>query len=517
METLQAVLVNHLNNHPDKTAVVDAISDVRLSYSELSQRVEGLGKALQCAGVAPGDRILWLGQNNFKVQELILACSKIHAILCPVNWRQSVDELKFVIEELQPKVIVWQSESLALEVKQLRQTFREEGILWLQHDTSSGDENGYESFLSQNNSPISRDVNSDCGREASLNIPLMIVYTAAFDGWPKGAMLSEEGVLAQASCYAGMRGFSKEDIYLASGPLFHVNTLLETMSIFFVGGTNVFVPRSDPQLVCEMIASEKCSKAFLVEPTLSNILSANLPEQYNLSSLISVPGSKEWNEVITVDESPWGKNPFGYGQTETFGYATYSQLSGKGGMGCASPLMEVLVVDEQGNELPEGEVGEMLVKGKNLMQGYWQGEACLAQPPIPGHRSGDLGRKHSDGSIDFVGPKQRMIRSAQENIYPIEVELCLRRHPCIEDVAVIGVPDKKWNQSVKALVVLKEWVSLTENDVQIFCRSHIASYKKPRVVEFVESIPRLSGRNGAIDYDAVDAQYGGGGYPGVRI
>jgi long-chain acyl-CoA synthetase len=128
------------------------------------------------------------------------------------------------------------------------------------------------------------------------------------------------------------------------------------------------------------------------------------------------------------------------------------------------------------------------------------------------HHTHDLGRRESDGTITFIGPKTRIVKSAAENIYPAEVEGCIRQHPAVADCAIIGVPDPKWTQNVKAVVVLKKGESAGADDIIAHCREHIASYKKPKTVEFVDELPR---KGFAVDYDALDARFGGGGYPGA--
>jgi acyl-CoA synthetase (AMP-forming)/AMP-acid ligase II len=147
------------------------------------------------------------------------------------------------------------------------------------------------------------------------------------------------------------------------------------------------------------------------------------------------------------------------------------------------------------------------------MNGYFNREELNRQRQAGGwHHTNDLGRIDPDGSLSFVGPKTRLIKSAAENIYPTEVEACLKSHPAVADAAVIGVPDPTWNQNVKAIVVLREGESATEDDVVEHCRKNIASYKKPKSVEFVDELPR---QGFAVDYDALDALFGGGGYPGT--
>jgi acyl-CoA synthetase (AMP-forming)/AMP-acid ligase II len=149
-----------------------------------------------------------------------------------------------------------------------------------------------------------------------------------------------------------------------------------------------------------------------------------------------------------------------------------------------------------------------------VMNGYWNRPEENQRRARGGwHHTNDLGRREADGTITFIGPKARMIKSAAENIYPVEVEGCVRSHPAVAECAVIGTPDPRWTQSVKAIVVLEPGASATSDEIIEHCRGRIASYKKPRTIEFVTSLPRTGG---AVDYDALDHQFGGGGYPGGR-
>jgi long-chain acyl-CoA synthetase len=171
------------------------------------------------------------------------------------------------------------------------------------------------------------------------------------------------------------------------------------------------------------------------------------------------------------------------------------------------------VVGPDGQPAPAGEIGELVVRGPMVMCGYHRRPDLTAARQRHGwHHTGDLGRREADGSLSFVGPMTRIVKSAAENIYPAEVEACLRTHPAVAEAAVIGVPDPRWGQSVKAVVVLAQGCTAGAEELVDHCRTRIASYKKPRFVEFAGALPR---RGGAVDYDALDAGYGGGGYPGV--
>jgi long-chain acyl-CoA synthetase len=184
----------------------------------------------------------------------------------------------------------------------------------------------------------------------------------------------------------------------------------------------------------------------------------------------------------------------------------------QGEHGRPTPITELRVVDDDLVDLSTGETGEIVVRGPTVMTGYHDRAQENADRRAGGwHHTGDLGRREPDGSLTFVGPRARMLKSGVENIYPAEVEACIRAHPDVADCAVIGIPDQVWVQSVKAVVVTRAGCVLRTEDVIEHCRSLIASYKKPRVVEFTDALPRVAT---GIDYAALDERFGGGGYPG---
>jgi long-chain acyl-CoA synthetase len=184
-----------------------------------------------------------------------------------------------------------------------------------------------------------------------------------------------------------------------------------------------------------------------------------------------------------------------------------------GSHGRAAPGVQVRIVDPDDRDVPDGETGEIVARGPTVMNGYWNRPAETAARLRGGwHHTNDLGRREADGSLTFIGPKTRLIKSAAENVYPAEVEGAIASHPAVAQCAVIGIPDRQWTQSVKAVVVLHDGASATAEEIVEHVRTRIASYKKPRVVEFATELPRVGF---AVDYDALDAAYGGGGYPGT--
>ena len=500
---LADILEEHRRRWPNNVAAVDEDGNLRLTYPEIGTRADRLAGALIGAGLGAGDRILWLGQNSFRILELILAAAKLGAIVCPANWRQSPDELDFIIADAAPKLVVWQEAEIGERVR-ATQSF-EASALWLRHDADAAGFSQYETFLAAAEPAGALDFIDPA-------LPLVMLYTAAFAGTPNGALISHYAIIAQSLIYGPARGINADYRYLNVGPMFHVATLMETLATFLMGGVNVFVPRNDPEEICRIVDREGITGAFVIGPAMEQLAQANKDGRYNLKSLRAMAGSDAWNAMVTVDQSPWGLKPFGYGQTETLGYATYSLLQGQGAMGRASPVVLARILDEAGSEVADGDVGEIAVRGPQVSPGYWKRPELNIQRQGQGwHRTTDLGRREADGSISFIGPKGQLIKSAAENIYPAEVEACIRRHPAVKDVGVIGIADPSWGQHVKAIVVPKPEQPVTESDIIDHCRALIASYKKPRIVTFVTEIPRIGF---AIDYSRLNDEHGGGGYPG---
>ncbi|MFG6191021.1 AMP-binding protein [Nonomuraea sp. JJY05] len=489
--SLSDLLADHARSRPLVTAVVDG--EVRRTYPELDARVTRLADALAGRGVAAGERVVWLGQNSHAVLELLLACSRLGAILCPANWRQSEDELRFVLSDLTPKVVVWEPSDATTAVSE---------STWVR----AGDE--YEALV-ESGSP--RDF-----PQVDDGEPVLALYTAAFDGRPNAALLSSAALVAHSASLLVVRQMEPGFTFLNNGPLFHVGTMMFCLATFQIGGTNVFTPAFDAEEVCRLIDAERVTQAFLFGPMIDAVTAANAGGKYDLSSLRFVSHSAEWDSMITVDDSPWCRSKMGgYGQTEVGGMLTFLGLAdgGSGFAGRPSPLVQVRILAPDGTELPPGEVGEICARGKTLFSGYFaRPDLNAAKSAYGWHHTGDLGRREPDGTITFIGPKLRMIKSGAENIYPAEVERALKSHPAVADAAVIGVPDPTWHQAVKAVVALKPDATATADELVDHVRTQLASYKKPSHVAFVDAIPK---RGFTPDYDALDSEHGGGNYPGT--
>ena len=497
--TLADVLRSHARTRPHALAFADG--DIELTWCDAAARVHRAAHALRSSGVGPGDRVLWLGQNSFRIQELLLACCEIGAMFCPANWRQQPDELAFVIHDLDPALVVWQELEIGPTVRAARER-AVQGALWVCHDDGS-----YEEL-------VAHGAAGDPDADGDADAPLLLIYTAAFDGRPNAAMLPSRALIAQGLVMAPWSGIDDRYVFLNSGPLFHIGTFMPNLSTFVMGGANVFVRRSEGKDLCEAVSRYRATGGFVVGPMVEAMVTANADGRYDLSSFRGRRGHPEFDARVQPDSSAWGRRPGGYGQTETMGMATFNLLApdGRGAHGRPSPLVDLRVVDPDDHDVPVGETGEIVVRGTTVMSGYWNRAAVNESRTRHGwHHTNDLGRYEADGTFTFVGPKGRMLKSGAENIYPVEVENCIKAHAAVADCAVIGVPDALWVQSVKAIVVVVDGAAVTGEDIIAHCRDRMASYKKPRAVEFVDAIPRAGF---AVDYHALDARFGGGGYPG---
>jgi long-chain acyl-CoA synthetase len=502
--TLPSLLREHARSRPEDLALI--CGETELTWSELQRRSLQLAGALQAAGVAEGDRVLWMGQNCHRVVETLAACAHLGAVLCPVNWRQSAQELAFVLDDARPSVVFWQEEEVGATVRTARATATT-SARWIQHDGDDGGTGGetFSAFV-DGAAPLASLSPAGPGSAA------LMLYTGAFGGRPHGALLSHRALLTVGLANAMVRSMRPDDVFLNSGPLFHLGTWMCTLATYFLGATNVFVARVEAELLLQVIAGHQCTGAFLMPTTITDLVACNATRQADLTSLRWSKSTPEWDAMVSFDDSPWARRPGGTGQTEVGGMVTFTALGGEGLHGRPFPLMELRVVNPAGDDVPAGEVGEMVVRGPMVMNGYHDRPELNADKFRQGwYHTGDLARRHADGSVTFIAPMSRMIKSAAENIYPAEVEACLRQHPGVRAAAVIGVPDERWAQSVKAIVVLEDGVSAEAEELIEHCRASIASYKKPRSIVFVDQRPL---RGFAVDYDALDAAHGGGGYPG---
>ncbi|MEV5712862.1 AMP-binding protein [Amycolatopsis mediterranei] len=510
--TLGEVVREHRRSFADVVAFVDG--EVRLTWTEFDDRTNRLANALAAEGVGAGDRVLWLGQNSVRIWELLGAAAKLGAMVCPGYWRWAAPEMAFAVRDFAPKVVVWQQEEIGDTIAKARAELGQpDGVRWLRHDAPQEEADGYEAFLVAG-SP------EDPALDVDPDTALLVIYTAGMSGSQCGSMLSHRNLLAMGATGGWLGDIDHTTAFLSAGPMFHIgNYQFWGVPAFLHGGKNVIVRRVAAAELLPLLARERCTHGYLMPPTIVELVELNTSAGHDLSAFRASVAPQLWAGTVQVDTSRFtangGGEGRGYGQTEVTGFVATGGFggSGIGNAGRPGPFVAVRIVAEDGTECATGVAGEICVRGELVHLGYWN------RPEINEHRfrggwwhTTDLGRREPDGTITFLGTTTRMLKSAAENIFPAEVENCIEAHAGVKEAAVIGVPNERWAQDVKAVVVRHAGADVSAEDVIEHCRARIASYKKPKTVEFVDALPRTA--QFAKDYAALDARFGGGGYPG---
>jgi acyl-CoA synthetase (AMP-forming)/AMP-acid ligase II len=498
--TIAAVIRENARSCPQHRAVVCGSST--FNHSEVADRVSRLTRLFASLGIEPGDRIAWLGQNCHRWLESLAAAGNLGALLASLNWRQPTHELDAVLRDFKPKVVIWQEEGCGAVAATLRKDHSY--AHWLCHD--GNDTVGYEALLAVTQ-PY------DAVPALDSDAPVLLMSVADPAGGTHGSILTHTNLLVPGLLMAKLQEIDARTVHLASAPLFHIAALFGLIPTLQMRGTNVFVRRADAALICEAIAGHHCTHGLLFAPTIREIVEqqAGGHDLRSFRSGLDLPG---WQSLVTADTSAWGRLNGGYGQTETNMAVLAALTEGASNTsGRAAPYAEVRIVDADDRDVPQNAVGQIVVRGQSVHQGYWQRPEINTKRFAGGWwHTRDLGRRNADGIISFIGPMGRLIKAGAENIFGAEVERCLAAHPAVREVAIIGIPDPDWVQSVRAIVVIKPDVNVTEQELIEHCRTRLASYKKPRSVIFrTDPLPRAGV---AIDYAALDAAHGGGNYPG---
>lgn len=334
-----------------------------------------------------------------------------------------------------------------------------------------------------------------------------LFYTGGTTGLPKGVMLTQHNLVFNNLNTLMMFGYNSDSIYLHAAPMFHAADICSTGTITMIQGVHVFIPKFDPENMLKVLAAEKVSHTLIV-PTMINML-ANHPslQNYDLSHLqkIVYGASPMPEEVIrkAMKELPQCTFNQAYGMTELSPlatitptkYHTFAEPNSKiKSAGCAIPSIEVKIVDEADHEVPRGTVGEIVVKGDNVMKGYWKRPEETARAVRDGWmHTQDAAYMDQDGFIFISDRLKDMIISGGENIYSVEIENVIYQHPAVNACAVIAIPDEEWGEAVHAILVLNEGTTATAEEIIHFCKEKLGGYKIPRSLDFqTEPLP-LSG------------------------
>jgi acyl-CoA synthetase (AMP-forming)/AMP-acid ligase II len=513
------ILEKALSLYGDKEAVV--CGDVRLTYREFARRTWKLANFLKREGIGKGDCIAILHHNSHEFLEAYFAAAQLGAILNPLNFRLSPQELAFILKDSGARLLIGarRFNPTVASVMSHGTALRRIILTGAEPDPPVSDPADYEAVLNGEKGTCPK------GPDISDNDVAHLYYTSGTTGRPKGVMLSHKNVCHHALAAIGELRLADYDKWIHVAPLFHLADAWATFAVTWVGGTHVVITDFDPPAVLAAIQDERVTITNMI-PTMLNLL-VNTPEvqTYDFSSLRAIlsGGAPIAPEVVRkIMETFKCDYIQTYGMTETSPYLTVSILKenlrtltpeaqfhykAKTGRPFLGVLLKVVREDGTPVRPDDQEVGEIVVKGDIVTEGYWKRPEETAKAFQDGWlRTGDMAVLDSEGYVNIVDRKKDMIITGGENVYSVEVENLLYTHPAVLETAVIGVPDPKWGEAVKAVVVLKQGHGATENDLIQYCKSHIAHYKAPKSVEFVEELPKTG--SGKIYKKGLKERYG---------
>jgi len=481
---------------PAREALIDVERGRRMSFGELDERVRRLSNGLVSQlQLNKGDRVAILSKNSIEYMEIFYACARVGLIAQPLNWRLGNEEILRILKDGEPAVVVVSAEFAAVQA-----ALQEElsNSVWLSY--GEGSDGAYEALVTAASA-------DEPAASASVgdHDPVLILYTGGTTGESKGALHTHH------SLYMGMLNQTvaervvPTDVYMLTGQMFHIPVALAMN--YQAHGCPVVLINFDARLALEVIQRERVT-AFLGITTMLNWMMADEEfDRFDLSSLRNIQyggGPMPRSVVAAALEALPCTLIQGYGQTEGMTMSFLSQEDHQQALGGSHPerlgscgregfVTEIRLADAHGNTIPRDGTtpGEILVRSEANMVGYWRRPELTAQTIRDGWMwTGDIATWDEDGYIFIVDRAKDMIISGGENIYSTQVEAAIHQHPAVLESAVFGIPDEQWGEAVKAVVVLKPGASATAADIIATAAQHLASYQKPKSVDFVDSLPK---------------------------
>ncbi|MDD5722617.1 MAG: AMP-binding protein [Syntrophales bacterium] len=484
VQNLGMMLEHTCTTYPDRVALI--YEDTSVSYSELDRGVNSFGNRLKALGVTKGDKVAIMLPN---IPEFIIsyfAILKLGAVAVTINTASTPHELLYLLGNCDAKACVT-APSSAKRIEEIR-----ERLPRFEHLITTDDTPG---TLSINGSLEGEDLELEMP-EIAGDDPAVMIYTSGLTGTPLGAVLTHRNLSSQSLLLEELLNGTPDDRGLCLIPLFHsFGSVANMLMILKAGASLVMVDQFNLGAVFKAIEEEKITYVAAVPRIFLGMLLFEEADKYNVGSLrfCITGGSAMPPEYIPLFEKKFGVMLVqGYGLTEASPCCSVERIDGlqkPGSIGLPIPDVEAQVLDEAGSRLPTGGVGELVIRGPNVMQGYYRNGQATAEVIRNGWlHTGDLARIDEEGYIFLEGRKKRMIITSGFNVYPTEVENILRMHPAVSDARVVGKNDLMRGEVVRALVVKKRGASLSRRDIMKHCREYLSSYKSPRKVEFVESL-----------------------------
>lgn len=478
---------------PEKAAFV--CGEESISFRDYRNRVYRLINVLLELTLTKGKRMAVLSRNSIRYFELYGAADRGGFILVPLNFRLKPHELAFLLNDSGAEVLFFESfyAEVVGEIKKKLETVSHYIVL------DGPGQLSYEELLMKA---------SDLQPAVTIdeNDPVYIIYTSGTTGLPRGAVLTHRGQYQVANVLALEMGLRKDDITLDMMPLYHTGGHAVSQAHFYRGCTNVITTGFNPEEALSIVEQQRITTIQVVPAMIVDMLNHPDIEKYDTSTLRIIFYASSIMPVSLLKKAiaKWGRIFFqSYGLTENGPVATVlsiedhhvegpERLTKKlASCGLPSTNCDTRVVNEKGEEVQPGDVGEIIVHSEQIMTEYWNNPDLTAQTIKNGWLyTGDLATVDEDGYIYIIDRKKDLIITGGENVYSREVEELLYTHPAVRECAVIGVPHPKWVEAVHALIVLKDRQKATEEEIIAFCKEHIAGYKVPKSVEFIDSLPK---------------------------
>src|SRR5918993_1609927 len=486
-ENLRELLEARAAAAPAKTFLFSEQDGRRFTYDEFDAAVDATTRMLAARGVSKGDVVSLLLPNGAEYVVAYFACFKLGALAGPVNSLLKTEEMAYVVSNSEAKVMLRgaEFEAQAAECAKTVGTLREV-VPFDDVAAATAD------FANVGERPS--DVRSDRDDEA------IIIYTSGTTGKPKGCLLTHGNLLANARQIVEWLGFDENDRLLTVMPLFHMNAVsVTTVSALYAGGSTVTSTRFSASRHWQVVSDYGVTSFGSVATMLSMLLATypdGVPEGLDIGRLrFAMCGSAPVPaEVLRRFEETFNCLVVeGYGLSESTCRSTFNPPDKRRRPGsCGLPIgNEMKVVDDEDRDVPDGELGEIVLRGENILRGYYKNDQANETAFRNGwFHTGDIGYRDSDGFYYIVDRKSDMIIRGGENIYPREIDEVLYQHPDIAAAATIGVPDSLYGEEVAAFVVLKEGLDCTADELISFCREHLADFKCPKSVRFVDDIPK---------------------------
>lgn len=482
------------------TAVVS--KDRSDTFEELYRRTNCLGNGLRNMGVEEQDRVAMLSRNRTEFLECLFGVAACGAVGLPLNIRLAPPEMAFMINHGGAETLIYE-EAFSETVNKLRPEIPNVKN-YIGIGKAPAGVIGYEGLIS---SSSTEELELTIGEEDLF----LLLYTSGATGRPKGVMINHRTMNMGSWEYWVRRFYTPKDFHLNLFPLFHSAGVVSSMGPFYSGGGQVLMEDMTPQAILEYIEKYKVTSMTLVPTLMVMVLAVPGIEKYDLTSMRDIEYGASPMRVETLREAMkfFANASFssGLGSTETIGTpcswlryedhvreGTPEQLKRLGSIGRIGGMSaDIKLFDENNQEVKQGEVGEFCVRCPYIMSGYWKDPDATAEAFAGGYyHHGDMAYQDKDGYYYLVDRKKDMIVTGGENVYSQEVENVVFSHPAVMEVCVIGVPDEKWGEAIKALVKLRPGATATEEEIKNHCRGRIAGYKIPKSVDFVESIPMTS-------------------------